>query len=118
MQISELIGKTFTSVTGYQGGDTLTFEGDQGSYEFYHVQDCCESVQIEDINGSLSDLVGSPILQADEETGETPVAYEKDIFESCTWTFYRFATAKGYVVVRWLGTSNGYYSESVDFRKI
>jgi hypothetical protein len=34
-----------------------------------------------------------------------------------TWTELGVA-AKGYVTVRWYGTSNGYYSESVSFREI
>ena len=77
---------------------------------FYHVQDCCESVYIEDICGSLQDLVGEPLTEAEEVSGYTgPETHD----ESYTWTFYRFATRLGSVTVRWYGSSNGYYSEGI-----
>lgn len=71
--------------------------------------------------GDLNDLVGSPILMAEESTNrkEHPPDFKHpNGLDSFTWTFYRFATVKGYVNVRWLGESNGYYSESVSFRKV
>jgi hypothetical protein len=80
--------------------------------KFYHDQFCCESVYIDDVCGDLNDLIGSPLLVAEEvSTERVPQlnAYE----DSFTWTFYRFATAKGDVTVKWYGSSNGYYSESV-----
>lgn len=112
VNIAEMVGKTFTRVTGGVGDGELVFENDQERYVFYHEQDCCESVSIEDIVGELSDLVGEPLLMAEEVSGYT--GPEPEYADSYTWTFYKFATRLGYVDVRWLGESNGYYSESVD----
>lgn len=114
-KITDLIGKTFTSVKCVD--NELIFSNAYESYEFYHDQDCCEDVHIESIVGDLNDLVDNPILKAEESTShENPVDFEvpqKWGQDSFTWTFYKFATIKGYVDVRWYGESNGYYSEKV-----
>ena len=110
-KIEDMVGKVFTSI---RNEDTeLVFENATERFVFFHAQDCCEHVSIEDVCGDLEDLVGEPLLMAEEVSGETPVDFNEAEHESVTWTFYKFATRKGYVDVRWLGESNGYYSESV-----
>ena len=110
-----LKGKTLVSLKDV--GNELIFETTDGeTYRMYHEQDCCESVRLEDVVGDLQDLVGSEILLAEEVDGESPADFEA--YESHTWTFYKFATRKGYVDLRWLGQSNGYYSEGVSFIKV
>ncbi len=108
---NELIGRTLYKAE--QNGDELILYLSNTNYvRFYHSQDCCESVYIEDICGDLNDLVGAPLLVAEEVSDyDAEPRYEGE--ESYTWTFYKFATRKGYVDVRWYGSSNGYYSESV-----
>jgi hypothetical protein len=111
--MAQMLGKTFVQVTGSVGGDEMLFETADGErFLFAHQQDCCESVDINDIVGDLQDLVGAPMLVAEEVSGATEPDAEH--YESYTYTFYKFATRKGYVDVRWLGESNGYYSESVE----
>ena len=108
-----MLGRTMAEVLGGEGDREMIFRGEDGSsWRFYHEQDCCESVTVEDITGDISDLLGSPVTMAEEVSGECPAVSRAD---SYTWTFYKFGTAKGFVTVRWLGESNGYYSESVDF---
>ncbi len=114
---SNMLGVTMLNVDGKVGGGSMDFIGSNGkTYTFLHHQDCCESVNIEDIIGDLSDLIGSPIVEAEEISSDSAPAPTREYgIDSYTWTFYRFSTNKGTVTVRWLGTSNGYYSEGVDF---
>ena len=119
VEFSTLVGKTLKYVV--QGDDQLRFTTEDGEvYLMFHEQDCCEGVHIEDINGDLSDLVGFPVLMAEERTGERPADIPMPEYgiDSETWTFYRISTIRGTVVIRWLGESNGYYSEGVDFEKV
>lgn len=110
-QIADMVGKTFNLVKSTHD-DMLIFENTDERYVFFHRQGCCESVTLEDIVGELSDLEGMPLLQAEEVSNvPNPGPFGSD--ESYTWTFYKFATNKGSVTVRWYGTSNGYYSEEV-----
>lgn len=119
--VTELIGKTFTSVERSDDDEELVFTAANGDrYVMCHDQDCCESVGLYDVCGDLSDLVDSPILRASEDSNskEYPEGIEKPEYtDSFTWTFYRISTIKGTVTLRWLGESNGYYSESVDLYK-
>lgn len=108
--LSLLKGHTLTSVAVSMGGEWIEFVRDDGvTVCMDHSQDCCECARIEDIVGDPDDLVGSPLLVAEEASRDAPQEYGTG-----TWTFYRFRTLKGSVDIRWLGTSNGYYSESVD----
>lgn len=112
---SDLMGKTLTTIVNEN--DELIFTTNEGEiFKAYHDQDCCESVRIEDIEGDLNDLIGTPILQAEEVTNSDEPK-PNEYAESFTWTFYKLATINGYVTIRWLGESNGYYSESVSFCK-
>ena len=122
-KFENLKGKTLTEIKGLEAGSSeVTFVCSDGSEFFmYHPQDCCESVNIEDVIGDVNDLIGSEILVAEERTSDqNPSDAKKETIEyqdSFTWTFYELATNKGSVTVRWYGESNGYYSESVDFAK-
>jgi len=119
--VSEMVGKTFGRIERIGSDDELHFYMVDGThYRMYHSQDCCERVYIEDIVGSLDDLVGSPLVRAEERTSKTFENSDPDAFRDYAymWTFYEFATIKGSVTIRWYGESNGYYSTSVDLEHV
>ena len=111
-----LVGETLKMIQT-DDRDFIRFITESGK-EFYmnHDQDCCERVEIEDIDGDLQRLLHSPILWAEEASNSGDP--KNDWTESCTWTFYKLGTIVDGVTIRWYGSSNGYYSERVDFRQI
>jgi hypothetical protein len=111
-----LLGQTFTSVVTED--DKIIFTHNDGRvFTLEHEQDCCECVYIESIVGDLSDLENSEILRADEETldGDDEETLDDDDEDEgiAMWTFYKLATRKGYVDIRFHGSSNGYYAVEV-----
>lgn len=120
MNVSDLIGKTFVSIEGAsEGSDAITLTADDGKqYRFYHEQDCCESVRVADVAGDPGDLLRSPIVMAEAVSSPEGDPRPGENAESWTWTFYKLATVKGYVTIRWLGESNGYYGEEVSLCEV
>jgi len=126
-----LVGLTLTEVNATVG-DTEVFllSADGRLFRMHNFESDCGNdvdVQLDDICGELSDIIGEPIVQAEmsnndrqtiHELLETGVVKGKSDDENFTWTFYRITTIKGQVVLRWYGRSNGYYSEEVQLTEI
>ena len=116
-KVNDLLGKTLASIVVSEDKEKLLLTTlDHERYVFLHEPDCCESVYLDDIAGDLDDVIGSPIVQSEvvseENTNPKPEGAGDD--ETWTWTFTKLATRKGSVTLRWVGISNGYYSENVD----
>lgn len=115
--LSKALNQPILSIEGLeQGSEKIVFRMMTGNLTLEHQQDCCESVAVEDLEGDAEDLVGQVLLHAEEvvngeEDGQSGEV--DDYGESMTWTFYKFRTTGGDLWVRWLGESNGYYSERV-----
>ena len=111
MKFENLKGKTFTKVEQIKDTALVFTDAAGNRYVMYHRQDCSEYVYIESVVGDLEDLVGTPILLAEESSSDAKPETKGNF---ATWTFYKLATIKGYVDVRWFGESNGYYSEKAE----
>lgn len=118
-KFSDLLGTSLAAIEGLdKDSEFVVFKTTDGrEFVMLHDQSCCENVSIESVVGDVADLVGHPLLVAEESSSnETPEGFTHESEpESQTWTFYKLATIKGYVDIRWFGSSNGYYSESAVF---
>ena len=112
-----ILGKTCTRIEVIEDHEIRFTCTDGTQYSMHHEQECCENVRIEDICGDLDDLIGVPLTVAEASSTQHESHGWQATWESATWTFYRFA-ARGYVTIRWVGESNGYYSEEVSFDEV
>jgi hypothetical protein len=114
--MEELNGKIISKIEGFHvDSEELTITLTDGTrILFYHYQACCEGVSIEDVNGNPDNHIGAKLYGIDVKSNSNSINPNVE-GESFTWTFYTIKTSKGYLDVRWLGNSNGYYGEEVDY---
>jgi hypothetical protein len=118
--ISGMVGETVLGVEAeaneYGQVQVVYFVTDRAIWRVYHDQTCSESVYLEEVDTELSALVGGRVVSAEEVSNNNHNDPRAESSE--TWTFYKLATDAGvYVTMRWWGSSNGYYSETVDVER-
>lgn len=113
-KISELVGETLAFCDEDPSDDKILLTTVSGrKFLFYHSQDCCETVQIESTEGEWRTLIGKVIEVAEHSEEDASESYE-----SGTKTTLTFKVDGATVISRWVGSSNGYYSESVDIEEL
>lgn len=110
---NEIVGEVLTNID--VDGDTQILLTTESGRQFliYHDQDCCEEVSILSTEGDWYTLLGKEIVELNVD--ERP---SKPGYESRTDTTLTFKVSDATVINRWVGESNGYYSESVDFAEL
>jgi len=109
----KLFTRTIASLEGFEPGSVeVIIRFTDGSYiQQEHVQDCCEDVSLYQVDGNIQKHIGATAI---DFIKKSTTAEDAEVEEYGTWTFYTLITSKGYLDWRWLGESNGYYSEDVD----
>lgn len=117
-EIVSLVGEVLTHIDTDEKNEQIMLTTASGRViKIYHDQDCCEQVQIETTEGDWHSLIGKVIIEAEREEikeGEP----EPECAESWTRTNFTFRVDDATVISRWIGESNGYYSESVDIHEV
>lgn len=122
MSIELLKGEVLLKVTSDEKGNDV-IKNNSGYAELYfhtlsgrkfkmhHYQDCCEYVDLEDIDSP--EVLCGAVIDAEEVTEDDGSA------EDAMWTFYKISVAhRGSCTLRWYGSSNGFYSIAVYFEEI
>ena len=124
-EFDDILGKVPRAAFIFDEALVLVFEDE--AYAVVHVRDCCERVNLIDVCGDPSSLVGRPILVAEsvaksglpENGDECPFEVSDDDYpESWTWQFVKIGNDLETLTVQFRGTSNGYYNETAELRRL
>ncbi len=118
LDIAELVGETLTHIDVDDDSRSVLLTTASGRQLLIdHQQDCCEEVRLMDMDGNWVDLIGKPILWATEDVDHNGDP-EPEIPACWTWTHLTFKVDDATVVSKWLGESNGYYSEEIRLSEV
>jgi hypothetical protein len=111
-----LVGEVLDAVDIDREKDQILLTTRSGrQFLIHHEQNCCETVEIVGQDGCFIRLVGKPIVEAREIAIDTT---KDDSYGTETTTTLIFRVDGETVISRWVGDSNGYYSESVDIAEL
>ena len=114
INVNDLIGETLTHIDVDDEDNQIMLTTQSGrQIVIKHYQDCCENVHIVDTEGHWHELIGKPIISTSHDETEMEDAYDHG-----TRTVITFRVDGATVISRWIGESNGYYSESVSLAEI
>lgn len=121
ISLNELIGKTFYEIK--KRGDNISFTDMEGTvYKFNSYHSGFSETFLEDIEGELSDLANSKIIIAEmvkkTENYNSDLKRASPYYDYSQWVFYKFATLKGYVTIKWRCEASANYSSEVIIEKI
>lgn len=94
MYIEYFKGHIFSNIFRHNDESIVFLSEDGTIFQMTNHND--KELYLADVEGDLNDLVGTQILQAEcyTNSGDKPTWF---------WTFYKLATIKGYVTLRWSG---------------
>jgi hypothetical protein len=112
--LSVLKGEILTEIDCDENDEVILLTTESGrQFKLYHSQDCCERVYIQEFDNYKA-LIGKKIIEVTDEENDV----SKDYYDSATETVITFRVNDATVINRWIGESNGYYSERVNFMEI
>ena len=110
MDIKTLVGETLAYIDVDPDNNEILLTTESGrKIMIYHEQDCCEHVCLEGNNGEWTELIGKVLIETSQD---------EERMDGETKTALTFKVSDATVISRWVGTSNGYYSEHVDIKEL